>query len=348
MNSAANRCAILLVCNFLQKNIDIINFLSCNKFMFGLRYSVIYYQQQLVTNKTNINILSRLTNIEYEIKKNRFAKIFYRIIKKQSINDILCNSRYLKKIIITGSVLTFINNFDCTKPLSSSTKHFGLYLEGTHNLVIEKDVRDFITIRNIHKFVNIDSTCDFVALANIINKKLINKIATIIPKNIKCFESDGCEFYDGLNNCHCLKKIIIDTNMKSYRKPNVSFFTEQIKKLPSSVTSISYLSNGEDGTYAFMLSIYSCTNIVTMHIDHCTRLMFDCIPPSIKKLKMEKIETDAVIPNFIQELSVKKIIYNYKEFLAIGPNIIKLTIRYEDRRRINPNIHSTCTIIYKG
>lgn len=305
-----NRCLVLFICKHIQTNTDIIHFLSCNKFMFELRYSVWYNQRQIITDKINTKILNRFTNIEYKIKIEKygfFQTIYRKLFNITNQNITLHNLTNLKTLIINDELATFLNNIDQTQVLPASITHFGL-----------------------HTWIYI-------------HQDLAKKIINIIPKNITCFETARCELFDMLNYFPKLKKLIFQGHV--YES---NYFIDQIKKIPPNITSIYYTGYYYDILFKLFLSNISLY-VTTLHIGYYVTKMISEFPHTILKLKIDFIDSDEKLPRLIKELHIGEIKYTYDTLLFIGSNVTKLVINKNQQHLLNmKSISDTCIILFKN
>lgn len=349
-----SRQLIIILSKHIHENKPKLNLLSTCKFLYMLRFGVFYYQRVIIRNDTDPKILSRLTNTHYIIKskqplskifsytaskiKNMFMPMSYIMTENYTLSEIINQNLFQIKDLdillpnnLTHLKLTGNINFDLV---------FGKLPPNLKSLIINSQLNNFpndkikmLSASIEHLGLYVDDISD---ISNDVAKK-------IIPINIKCLEFNKNNLVDILCEYPALTKIKYDAENDGIKS------IKYLKNIPTNITSISYFEEQQEYSFKFSIFLLNISNNVnTLHINHYTSEMYETIPPTISRLKINNTRTRILmIPRSVKELRIKKIIQTNNELLYIISRIKKLIINFKDRHLLDPHNHSEYIIVYK-
>lgn len=327
-----NRMLTILLSEYIYQNKTKLSLLSTCKFMYKLKYDILYYEEIYVTNKTNIKYLNSLTNIR--LTSLNGLKMFNNLISVKIIiddqNSITIDyvPPRLKKLEILSSKIIIrakLSNVTHLKLCGLVDLNF-IFNElptGLKCLILGNEFNNLLK-----KYVDIKmlpmSIEHFGLYTN--DSFDINILEKIIPKNIKYFESNNYNFFNIACHYPTLTKINFNPG---YAKTS---------------TFVNYASLFK--IYIFLFSIGKLKYLKMLHIERYISLMQLHIPNTVSKLKINYIQTDQILPTGVEELIIKNIVSVNNNLLFIGHHVKKLTIRHKDQHLLDPNIKLMCAINY--
>lgn len=360
-----NRLLALLLSKYIYKNKTKIDLFSTCKFMYGLMYDVLYYEKVSVDAINNNKILNSLTDVHLfspQIKSNIFDNVISmkitRVFSESTIINFL--PPRLKKLEIINDDIEINTDFPHSLTylkligaidikLIFKKLLFGLkclILDSRYKYHWGRSYSDEKKIKhNIYELPSpLPSTIEHFGFYtdNMINMDAIKKN---IPTSIKCLEFKDNKFFDILHDYPTLAKI-------KYVIVNENILFDTVKKIPNSVTSVTYseINNHPDqsiydNTYVLVSNISQYVTALSIH--NYSDFVHKIIPSTVIKLKMYSFSTNQFLPITVQELQIKNITVYNRKLLLIGPNVKKLTISLNDKKSLDPNIPPTCKILYK-
>lgn len=179
----------------------------------------------------------------------------------------------------------------------------------------------------------------YLSLGYPFKKFKTHHLKQIIPKNIthlECYYNDPDIFYE----CSSLTKIII-----SKFSPNLNKM-----KISQNITSISYKykedCSSNDYTFRVFLTMIPKT-VRTLSFHKYQNSMVTHIPVTIVKLKVYYCWTCAILPDTIQKLYIKNLESSRDKLLNVGPNLKKLSIKYNERYLLDQSVYNRCVVVYR-
>lgn len=370
-----NRLLILLICDRVYENKSKFNLLLTCKLAHNLR-DRIFFNQNIKLKKSQFKLskyknITSLTIICHYLKKNIIIKYLPPKLKKLKL-DVSC--KFDNNLILPNN-LEELNCFLVETPivknfLPHSLRKLIIYADSVNsdmlppNLIYLKimgnipidffygtfpsSLRCLILNNYLYKnryesntkiMARLPDQIKHFALNYAFDDLKIEQINNIIPKNITHLEINIKECCAILKNYPLLKKLTIHQGQ--------FFNSRQVSNIPSNIISI-YLDYDDDDRDNFIeLLSYIKPTVTTLSFNKYHNFIKKYIPSTVKKLKLQYVDTKKILPNTIEELHINKITYTANQLLCIPLNIKKLTIKYDQQFLLKLNIHPDCKIIFK-